>query len=420
MEKIYIVSIAFSLFLTSCTPSLKQDSQDNLPRSKQATFIETFSPAEVAIRATGLGRNNSEAEIDARKSALYFVLFGGTDPILQNIEERQSFQRIQNDFFQINNVVRYITFEGKDYLSRVRTVDGDIRIEKMLRIHKERLIEDLAFGGIVTPRDDIADIVGNPFIMVIPATERNVEPIDLLRQDPLLRHAANVIESFLTAHKYDVVVPEQKEILSELAELHIGLAGDREDYQYSLALSIGSDIYITFAVSEETRRIGRTTVRKATASVRAYETTTGRLLGTETGYSPERSAASKAVVEEALNDAIDKVLSRISAYWKDDIRRGVQYKLIFRISDRFDNITMRDIPIYVAEALGNFAQNKRENIVTDRTIDYRVWVSAQKFSSPTAFFTAIRGELARIDPALQVYRITANRKMLIVGIEPPY
>jgi hypothetical protein len=46
-------------------------------------------------------------------------------------------------------------------------------------------------------------------------------------------------------------------------------------------------------------------------------------LGTETGYSPERvGVPDAALIEEAMNFAIDRVLSRINAYWKDDISTG--------------------------------------------------------------------------------------------------
>jgi len=57
-------------------------------------------------------------------------------------------------------------------------------------------------------------------------------------------------------------------------------------------------------VKVEKRYVGSTEYRKAVVAARAYETTTARLLGTETGYSGEYAVPEEAVVEEAIKGAI--------------------------------------------------------------------------------------------------------------------
>ena len=110
----------------------------------------------------------------------------------------------------------------------------------------------------------------------------------------------------------------------------------RSEVAYAVALSIGSDVYITFAGAWE--NAGYNT-RRHSLTVRAYETSSGRLLGTETGYSQARQGEAMISVEEAATGAIDAVLARIDAYWRDDIRRGVQYKMILSIDTSFDKTT---------------------------------------------------------------------------------
>ena len=62
--------------------------QGNLPISREATFIEANGPSEVLLRAKGIGgvkgfwgfneeESLKKAEMDARKAAVYFVLYGG-------------------------------------------------------------------------------------------------------------------------------------------------------------------------------------------------------------------------------------------------------------------------------------------------------------------------------------------------------
>ncbi|CUS85695.1 DUF6175 family protein [Candidatus Kryptobacter tengchongensis] len=390
-------------------------SQKNLPVSREATFIESYSPTEVTIKASGIGKDNKVAEIDGRRAAIYYVLIGATDPILQTPDERKAFESIQDEIFDERNIAKYITFESTEYESRVKLADGRVKITKYYRVNKKLLTDDLVARNIIKPKEEIAEAIGLPFIMVVPETPKGVSPVDLLRSDRLLKKGAEVIESYLTARKYDVQVPEQMETLSELAQAQAGLKGVEEDYAYQLALAIGSDVYITYNVKVEKRYIGSTEYRKAIVAARAYETTTARLLGTETGYSGEYAVPEEAVVEEAMNDAIDKVLSRIMAYWKDDLTRGLQFKLLFRITGNFDEDTHDEILMATESALKKLCNRTKQNVVTDQTIDYIVWVDPKKYNSPLALFRDIRKQIETAVP-VKVKRINANRKLLILEI----
>lgn len=390
-------------------------SQKNLPVSREATFIESYSPTEVTIKASGIGKDNKVAEIDGRRAAIYYVLIGATDPILQTPDERKAFESIQDEIFDERNIAKYITFESTEYESRVKLADGRIKITKYYRVNKKLLTDDLVARNVIKPKEEITEAIGLPFIMVVPEAPKGVSPVDLLRSDRLLKKGAEVIESYLTARKYDVQVPEQMETLSELAQAQAGLKGVEEDYAYQLALAIGSDVYITYNVKVEKRYIGSTEYRKAVVAARAYETTTARLLGTETGYSGEYAVPEEAVVEEAMNDAIDKVLSRIMAYWKDDLTRGLQFKLLFRITGNFDEDTHDEILMATESALKKLCNRTKQNVVTDQTIDYIVWVDPKKYSSPLALFRDIRKQIETAVP-VKVKRINANRKLLILEI----
>lgn len=389
--------------------------QKNLPVSREATFLGSYSPTEVTIRASGIGKNNKEAELDGRRSAVYYVLISATDPILQTSDEKKDFEAVQDEIFDAGNISKYIAFESTEYESRVRLADKRIKITKVYRINKKLLMDDLIAKNVIKPKEEIIEAIGLPFIMVIPEAPKGVSPIDLLRSDRLLKKGAEVIESYLTARKYDVQVPEQMETLSELAQAQIGLKGIEEDYAYQLALAIGSDVYITYNVNVEERYIGSTKVRKAVVAARAYETTTGRLLGTETGYSGEYPVPEEAVVEEAMNDAIDKVLNRIMLYWKDDLSRGLQFKLLFRITGNFDEDAHDEILMATESGLKKICNRSKQNVITDQTMDYIVWVNPEKYKSPLALYRDIRKEIEASVP-VKVKRINANRKLLILEI----
>ncbi|MBL7190904.1 hypothetical protein ISS30_04350 [bacterium] len=427
--KIFITGILLIFFAVDFS------SAGNLPRSREAVLIESTSPAEVMVRAKGIGywekesskkkdRENfllEEAEDDARKAAVYFILYGGADPLLTTESEKSAFAKIEEEFFQIDNIRKYIVWEGTDFLSRTKREirkdkEYELYIEKAFKINKQDIQQYLINRGVLTAKADIIQALGMPVIMVIPAVKKGENPIQTLQTNPNLSHAAKVIESFLTARRYEVVVPEQQVDISQLAAAQQSLKNIEEDYSYQLALSIGCDVYITFEVQLEDVKYG---TKKAIVNVRAYETTTARLLGTETGYSPAAPSPGQVLIEQAVNDAADKVLSRVMAYWKDDLTSGIQYKIIINISPDYNEDQAEEISFIFADLLTEIAKNKKfkENIVTDQTLDYLVWCDPEKYSRSTNLYRRMKEKFSEEFTDGTLKKVNINRKLILLRIE---
>jgi hypothetical protein len=264
---------------------------------------------------------------------------------------------------------------------------------------------------------EVTEEIGLPTLMALPETKPGQNPLDELRKDPLLKQGASVIESYLTAKKYQVIAPDQAEQIFQQQKAQMSLKGKDEDLSYAIALSVGSDIYVTYSVNIETRRVGSSEVRKASVSVRSYETTTARLLGTETGYSEESAAPAAALVEAAITNALNNVISRINAYWVDDVKTGLQYKVIINITGQFDEDSKYDLADAVQKSLKKLCSRVKENIVSDKTIDYLVWVSNQDIQSPSAFFRELRKEFTANFVKGKLRQVNLNRKLLILAVE---
>ena len=104
-----LLPLAF-LVLAACAYARK-GTPGEVPRSKEAVFVESVSPAEVKVLATGIGvgkKLTKSALLDARRCAVYFVLFGGTDPLLQTREEKDKFQLVKGKYFSPERLSRYI------------------------------------------------------------------------------------------------------------------------------------------------------------------------------------------------------------------------------------------------------------------------------------------------------------------------
>lgn len=405
--------------------------QGNLPVSRQATFVEAVTADEVMIKAKGVGgvsglfglkeeESVKLAENDARRSAVYFVVYGGAglDGIVRSDEEKRKFAPVEQELFSDGNVVKFIAWEANSFESRVKLAGGEkIRVEKQFRINRAAIVAFLVERRVIEKMEDVTEELGLPTLMALPEVKPGQNPLNELRSNAASKQAASVIESYLTKKQFNVVAPEQAQQVYEQQKAQLSVKGHEEDLSYMIALSVGSDIYVSYTVTVDTRKVGSTEVRKASVSVRAYETTTARLLGVETGYSEESAAPANALVEAAVTNALNNVLSRLTAYWQDDLKNGAQYKIIFSITGQFDEDTRYDIADAAAKTLKKIAGRTKENVVADNTIDYLVWIQDKDLQSPSALFRELRREFGNNFTQGKLKQITLNRKLIVVGVE---
>ncbi len=406
------ISILICLFVLGCGKTPEPVS--NMPESREGTIIESSNPSEVMVEAKGIGETTTAALLDARRVAVWTILSGGTDPVLQTQEERAKFGLIQEEFYATPGMNQYISWEAKEVKDRLKLEGGKkVKITKSFKVNKKLLKDELVRREIIPPEGGSEDI-GLPIIMVIPDVPMGENPIDALYGDAALKHAAQSIESYLTTRLYDAKAPEQSVTIDSMVSAQSMVEGKEEDLSYELALIIGSDIYITYTLDIQTRNVGGSTVRKAIVGVRAFESTTARLLGTETGYSQELPSSDLVVTEEAIHGAIDAVLSRINAYWKKDMVRGIQYKLIVTISadEDFDGDERDDIAFAMSSAIKKNSKFRKENIITKNTLDYSIWVDPEEIDSSTYLYGALRRDFATSFRQGKLSSDNINRKIL--------
>ena len=420
-----------NLFLLIVVVSIQLYAQGNLPESRQATFIEAVTADEVLIKSKGVGGKSGMfgfkeeesvklAEIDARKSAVYLVVYGGAglDGLVRSDDDKRKFAPVEQELFATDNVQKFIAWEANSFESRVKLAGGEkIRVEKQFRINRAAIMNFLVDRRVIAKLEDVTEEIGLPTLMALPEVKPGQNPLEELRSNAVLKQGASVIESYLTQKKYNVVAPEQAQQLYEQQKAQLNLKGHEEDLSYMIALSVGSDIYVSYTITVDTRKVGSSDVRKASVSIRAFETTTARLLGVETGYSEESAAPPSALVEAAMTNALNNVISRINSYWQDDLKNGAQYKIIFTIVGQFDQDTKYDIADAAAKTLKKIAGRVKENVVADNTIDYLAWIQDKDMQSPSALFRELRREFNANFSQGKLKQITLNRKLIVVGVE---
>ena len=175
---------------------------------------------------------------------------GGSDPLLTTSDEKSKFAKLQESFFAADNIQKYIAWESDKFEERVKIDKGKkLRIKRAMRINVRLIKEDLVSLGVMQAQADLTASIGLPTIMVLPEAPPGRSPIDLLKQDKTLKKGAEVIESYLTARRYDVIVPEQMEGIQDMVSASQALKDVEDDATYLLALSVGADVYLTYNIS---------------------------------------------------------------------------------------------------------------------------------------------------------------------------
>ena len=402
-----------------------------LPESREATIIDASNSSEVVLEATGIFFSQKtlckksdvqkngifNASKDARKAAIYYLLYSGTDPILSSSKEQDAFDAIQSDFFSDENIKKFITYEDALPQKKVTLKEGiGIKVILNIKVNRDALTKSLEDYKIIASHDALQESQGNPTIMVIPQTKKGESPIDVLGSNDEAKVAGSVIESYLTSKKYEVILPNQQSFLQDLQKAHASLSGQKEDLAYQLALSVGSDIYIDYSVEESDAAFD---TQKYAVTVRAYETTTARLLGSETGHSKARKGEKFVSIEEAMQEALYNVLNRVNNYWKDDTANGTQYKVIFQIKpDSFTPKQNQDIQDSIFQTVESVGKKSKENITTEQTMDFVLWFGTNQPNQTRKLWYKIRDSFNGTSPVAELSVINQNRKLLVIGVDP--
>lgn len=244
-----------------------------------------------------------------------------------------------------------------------------------------------------------------PSIMALPAGTRNLKQgIELLNQDPFVRAALNAIDGYLTENRYSVKSAEESFRVNEAVLFQSDVAGQDEDQAYIASLAFGAEVLIKFSSDYHRGQI--------LANLSAFESTSGRMLGTQTAAVNDNGTRKEELIASAMHKAMPGLLKKIQAYWEEDSKSGIPYKVVLKISGESPE----------SEALYNRATNllkKRfpkvqTNSMTGRTADLTVYAAAGDFGDSYELYSEIRRVLGS---SFDVKKNLLVQKLLILEIE---
>ena len=239
--------------------------------------------------------------------------------------------------------------------------------------------------------------IPRPILMALPANS-----------NPFARAAMEGINEYLTERGYEVRSLDGNKDLGNLIQMQGDISDNGDDMSYVAGLALGADVYIKFSGSIKNHMV--------TVELSAYETSTARLLGSKTGTVQDHGSSAdnqRYLVHSAAKKALPSLEKTIQSYWAEDWKKGVQYKVVMRIGDRFSGSSLEDLQDQCVSSLRKTFKSIRVNSMTEKTIDLIAYASPTEFPDAYAVYSAIRES---ISPIAQAKKNNITNKLIILEL----
>lgn len=249
-----------------------------------------------------------------------------------------------------------------------------------------------------------------PNILVTPAQNgKGISELQVVQNNPMARAMMEAINEYLTRKQYDVKSLEGQADLDNVVQMQNDIAETDEDLSYLASLALGADVYIKFSGSVNPGAIS--------VNLDAYESSTARLLGSESAMDDDCGGNDQATLSECLHKAakraMPKLEKKIQAYWQKDLEQGTQYKIVMNIKGEYDEDEIEDIHDDIVSLLKQAFIRVNVNAMTSKTMDIIVYADASKFPDSQEIYSFIRKSLK---DKLQTKKINLTKKLILMDI----
>lgn len=327
------LSIGFALSACGTTQVIVVKEASRYDRnnvSHQAEMIESTNPEEWMVRATGGGETTELALADAKRAVVWYVLFGGRTRLLQTADDQNAVMGVENEIFE--NAPSFITYESG--IKGKRSEGGKTFLTKNYRVRVDQIRGFLESRNVIASQAEINDKLDLPIVMITKPTNGDEA------------FAATVMGDYFQARGFEVNVVDNTEKTNAMVDSVLALEGE-VDPAFSLAMSLGADVLVKVDAFGEEAKGKFVSGQQGSVSVKAYYSTTGRQIAAATGFSAARvGAGAKALIQEAANDAAERLSTAMQAQWRKEVDNGRPLALV--VTAASDIAKAVDEPLYDA------------------------------------------------------------------------
>lgn len=256
---------------------------------------------------------------------------------------------------------------------------------------------------------DIGDLP-QPTIMVMPAKSADgTSELEVVSKNPFSKSMMEAINGYLTHKQYEVRSLEGQSDLDNVIQMQNDIAGSDEDLSYIAGLALGADVYIKFSGAAQTDQV--------VVEISAYETSTARLLGSQTSQVKNNGHVDqnniRANLQSAARKAMPNLENKILNYWKADMQNGIQYKVVMNLKGDFSDSQTEDLQDDILQTLKASFNKVVVNVMTAKTIDLVVYADPAKFTDSQDVYSFIRRQIKN---QVETKKINISKKLILMEL----
>jgi len=301
--------------------------------AKKTVKVEEKDAQQVVENGVGKARKFDDALDLAFRDALRKVVVKMIGPELEdaNKDKLKNYMYGISETYIVNYQITDKVKSGKDTIVYMRAA-----------FNKGKVEESISTLGLEIPEKEVAkEYEKLPYADVILEALDNLtymvyfEPEKRNIADEYARLAVNRVNNFFANKGYEYVELQRiNEVKEEYFRLYEETQGSVSVIQL-IAQALNADVYmIVDGIVEEAGSEGDIHFASASIDLKAFESATGRGLGTETGYSGKlglasgMDAAKRKTVEVAVEKAIEPVVELSREYMLKAFEQGIRYEVV--------------------------------------------------------------------------------------------
>ena len=247
-----------------------------------------------------------------------------------------------------------------------------------------------------------------PIIVVTPAMSSKGEAQEIA-VDNNSHSVQEAIHSYLTKKNYEVKSVEGQETLNEILQMQNDIANTEDDLSYLAGIALDADVYIKFKQE--------VTNDEVSVELSAYEASTARLLGSQTSTVRNNGHTSKINIASNLGAAVRKAMpgleTKILSYWKNDLSKGNQYKVVINIKGEYSDSQTEDLHDAIMKGLKSNFNSVKMNVMTAKTLDFVIYANPIKYKDSQEIYSKLR---QIFKPIAETKKINITRKLILMEL----
>ena len=251
--------------------------------------------------------------------------------------------------------------------------------------------------------------IGTPIIMVSPNLTLKDGVPDLSSESPYSRTTAEAINGYLTKKNYEVKSVDGQAELSSILQMQSDIANTEDDLSYLASVALDADIYIKYTPE--------VTNDEVSVEVSAYETSTARLLGSQSAVVRNNGHTSKININSNIGAAVRKAMpgleQKILGYWKMDLAKGTQYKVVVNIKGEYSDSQTEDLHDAIMKALKSNFSSVKVNVMTAKTLDFVIYANPLQYKDSQEVYSKIRQVFK---PIAETKKNNITRKLILMEL----